>query len=67
MALKQASRLLNLKTPLGDDVLLLTGFSGEEGMSQLFRFELAMNRSIHGSACAKYDQRTTSGPSGSVR
>ena len=26
MALKQASRFLNLKTPLGDDTLVLTGF-----------------------------------------
>jgi type VI secretion system secreted protein VgrG len=51
MALKQASRLLNVKTPLGDDVLLLTGFSGEEGLSQLFRFTLDMisdNASVAG-------------------
>jgi type VI secretion system secreted protein VgrG len=29
-------------TPLGPDVLLLTGFSGLEGLSQLFRFELEL-------------------------
>jgi type VI secretion system secreted protein VgrG len=42
MALKQAKRLLNLKTPLGADVLELTAFSGSEEMSRLFRFELVM-------------------------
>jgi len=41
MALKQANRLLHLKTPLGED-LVLTGFHGFEGMSQLFQFELEM-------------------------
>ena len=41
MALKQAKRLLHLKTPLGED-LVLTGFQGFEGMSQLFQFELEM-------------------------
>jgi type VI secretion system secreted protein VgrG len=42
MALKQANRLLNLATPLGDNELVLTGFDGDEGMSQLFRFTLQM-------------------------
>jgi type VI secretion system secreted protein VgrG len=42
MRMKQAARLLNLKTPLGDDELVLTSFAGEEGVSQLFRFELSM-------------------------
>ncbi len=42
MALKQAKRLLNLKTPLGEDVLELTAFTGTEEMSRLFRFELVM-------------------------
>lgn len=42
MAIKQASRLLNLKTPLGENTLVLTGFEGEEGLSQLFRFTLSM-------------------------
>ena len=42
MALKQATRLLNLATPLGADELVLTSFDGEEGVSQLFRFTLQM-------------------------
>jgi len=40
MPYTQANRLLRLDTPLGDDVLLLEGFSGQEGISQLFKFEL---------------------------
>ena len=42
MALKQKNRLLGLKTPLGEDVLVLTAFSGDEEISGLFRFELEM-------------------------
>jgi type VI secretion system secreted protein VgrG len=42
VALKQASRLLTLQTPLGDDVLVLTGFSGREELSRLFHYELQM-------------------------
>ena len=42
MALKQANRLLNLTTPLGEDELVLTQFEGHEGLSQLFQFELVM-------------------------
>jgi type VI secretion system secreted protein VgrG len=36
----QANRLMSVKTPLGDDVMLLTGFSGSEGLSQLFHYQL---------------------------
>jgi type VI secretion system secreted protein VgrG len=36
----QASRPMTVTTPLGPDVMLLVGFSGHEGISQLFRFEL---------------------------
>ena len=36
----QADRPITVTTPLGPDVLLLNGFSGHEGISQLFRFEL---------------------------
>ena len=39
---QQGPRLLEVSTPLGTDVLLLTGFSGQEGISQLFRFELEL-------------------------
>ena len=42
MALKQAHRLLSLKTPLGEDVLVLTAFSGQEEISRLFHYELQM-------------------------
>ncbi len=42
MALKQANRLLQLKTPLGEDVLVLTAFSGREELSRLFHYELEM-------------------------
>lgn len=42
MPLTQQTRALKLKTPLGDDALLLTGFRGNEELSRLFRFELEM-------------------------
>jgi len=36
----QAQRPLAVSTPLGEDVLLLVGFSGHEAISQLFSFQL---------------------------
>lgn len=36
----QAQRPLAVITPLGEDVLLLAGFAGHEGISQLFSFHL---------------------------
>ena len=39
-AYKQSNRIGQLKTPLGGDVLVLTGFSGTEGLSELFTFEV---------------------------
>ena len=36
----QADRSMTVTTPLGPDVLLLVGFTGHEGISQLFSFEL---------------------------
>jgi type VI secretion system secreted protein VgrG len=42
MALNQATRLLGLKSPLGENELLLTGFEGREAISQLFSFQLTM-------------------------
>ncbi|MBP86828.1 MAG: type VI secretion system tip protein VgrG [Planctomycetaceae bacterium] len=42
MALTQQERTLKLSTPLGEDVLLLTGFTGKEEVSRLFRFQLDM-------------------------
>ena len=38
----QAGRPLRVTTPLGDDVLLLTGLAGHEAISQLYSFELAL-------------------------
>jgi len=52
MALRQKNRLLTLKSPLGDDVLVLTAFSGQEEISRLFNYELEMisdNNSISAS------------------
>ena len=36
----QANRPMRISTPLGQDVLLLRGFDGEEGISRLFCFSL---------------------------
>src|ERR1041384_2062214 len=36
----QADRPLRVETPLGPDVLLLTGLTGREAISELFRFQL---------------------------
>ena len=35
-------RMLAISTPLGEDVLLLTGFTGREEMSRLFTYDLEM-------------------------
>src|SRR5262249_26546053 len=40
MAYTQSERRIAISTPLGEDALLLRGFSGMEAISQLFRFEL---------------------------
>jgi type VI secretion system secreted protein VgrG len=40
MPYSQEERLIALTTPLGEDVLLLAGFSGHEGISRLFSFNL---------------------------
>ncbi|MCK7512041.1 MAG: contractile injection system protein, VgrG/Pvc8 family [Desulfobacterales bacterium] len=42
MTLTQENRLLSITTPLGEETLLLTGFSGSEGISQPFSFELTL-------------------------
>jgi type VI secretion system secreted protein VgrG len=43
----QENRLLAVNTPLGPDELLLTGFTGGEGLSDLFAFELKMISERH--------------------
>jgi type VI secretion system secreted protein VgrG len=47
MPYTQENRLIAIDTPLGTDVLLLTGFSGAEGLSSLFTFELDMLSENH--------------------
>ena len=42
MAVTQAGRLISVTTPLGEDELLLEGFSGQEAISSLFQFTLDM-------------------------
>src|SRR5262245_19854270 len=47
----QANRPMAVTTPLGADVLLVRGFSGQEGLSQLFRYQLdliAENAKVEG-------------------
>ncbi|MGC1618069.1 MAG: type VI secretion system tip protein TssI/VgrG, partial [Candidatus Acidiferrum sp.] len=49
MAYTQDKRIISIQTPLGADVLLLHGFNGSEGVSQLFQFSaefLSENHSI---------------------
>ena len=40
MAYTQAGRRLKVTTPLGPDVLLLNGFTGQEAISRPFSFHL---------------------------
>jgi len=41
----QQNNLISIHTPLGTDTLLLTKFSGEEAISELFKFNLEMHSS----------------------
>src|SRR6266542_4200110 len=40
MMYTQENRLIAIDTPLGEDVLLLQGFTGQEGISRLFSYQL---------------------------
>ncbi len=42
MAFLEGNRFLYLTTPLGEDKLLLSGFTGQEGISRLFSYQLEM-------------------------
>src|SRR5579871_6194220 len=42
MAYLEANRFLYLDTPIGPDKLLFANFRGQEGLSQLFSFQLEM-------------------------
>ncbi|MEW6600233.1 MAG: type VI secretion system tip protein VgrG [Nitrospirota bacterium] len=48
MPFTQENRFLRIKTPLGEDVLLLTRFSGAEGVSIPFSLELDLISQNHG-------------------
>jgi type VI secretion system secreted protein VgrG len=50
----QSERPLEITTPLGKDVLLLTKFKGHETISQLFHFELEMHAEI--SSVVKFEK-----------
>lgn len=47
MSYTQDERLIAIDTPLGKDVLLLSGFRGAEGLSCLYRFELDLLSENH--------------------
>ena len=47
MAITQENRFLQIKTALAADELLITGFSGTEGISMPFRFELDLFSEIN--------------------
>ncbi len=57
---KQKGRIASLTTPLGEDVLVATGFAGEEGLSRLFEFRVTAEsdqdavdlKSVMGHNCA---------------
>ena len=42
MAFLEGNRFLYLTTLLGEDKLLLSGFTGQEGISRLFSYQLEM-------------------------
>ncbi len=44
MPFTQKDRLMSIHTSLGEDALLLQGFTGHEGISQLFQFDLELLR-----------------------
>ncbi len=44
MPFTQKDRLMSIHTSQGEDALLLQGFTGEEGISQLFKFDLHLLR-----------------------
>ena len=47
MPVTQENRLISISSPLGPDVLLLESFSGTEGISSLFRFDLNILSETH--------------------
>src|SRR5688500_7236178 len=51
MAYTQENRLLTFESPLGADVFLLQGFSGSEGLSRLFSFQVDLRAEDAAVAC----------------
>jgi len=47
VGITQEGKFVSIKTPLGEDTLLLTTFSGEESISRPFRFQLEMLSTDH--------------------
>lgn len=47
MSYTQDDKLISIDTPLGKDVLLLTGLAGAEAISRLFSFQLSMVSESH--------------------
>lgn len=43
MSYKQEGRILRIKTPLGDDVLLVESLDGVEALSKIFKFDLELS------------------------
>lgn len=52
---KEQKRQLTVTTPLGDDVLLLQGFSGREAISQLFSFQIDLLATLEDKPKVKFD------------
>src|SRR5882672_2951410 len=62
-SLTQDGRLIAVDTPLGKDVLLLDSFTGEEGVSQLFQFDVTMLADRADGSDAKVDPKKLMGKS----
>ena len=67
MAFTQDQHLIGVATNAGKDVLLLDSFSGQEGTSQPFRFELSMLSEVVEGNPAKVKQHDLVGTSMTVR
>lgn len=53
MPFTQDGRIIKIDTPLGKDVLLLQGFTGQEGISQVFNFDLELLSEVNSAIAAE--------------
>ncbi len=53
MPFTQEGRIIKIDTPLGEDVLLLQGFTGQEGLSRLFSLELELLSEVNSAISAQ--------------